>query len=114
MQDREQAYQQAVPDSVGSYTGAALGEVLPWATGIGEARALGLLPTASKTLGKLGLLGGEGAAMSAIQPVTNGGQDYGADKAKQVAIERQSVLSCTGLRLALLQSVAESEMWCST
>jgi len=86
VQDRENAYQQNVPDSTGAYIGAGLGEVLPWATGLGEARALGLLPTASKTLGKLGTCGGEGAAMAAAQPVTNGGQDYAANKAKQVGI----------------------------
>lgn len=86
VKNREQAYQQAVPDSTGSYTGAALGEVLPWATGIGEARALGLLPTATKLTGKLGLLAGEGGAMAAVQPVADGGDNYGSDKAKQVAI----------------------------
>ncbi|WP_448098146.1 hypothetical protein [Luteibacter yeojuensis] len=86
VQDREQAYQQSVPDNYASYAGATIGEVLPWATGLGEARALGLLPTATKTIGKLGLLGGEGATMAAAQPVTNGGDNYAADKAKQVAI----------------------------
>lgn len=86
VQDREQAYQLSVPDNYASYAGATIGEVLPWATGLGEARALGLLPTATKTIGKLGLLGGEGATMAAAQPVTNGGDNYAADKAKQVAI----------------------------
>lgn len=85
-QDRENNYQQSVPDSTGSYLGATLGEVLPWATGLGEARALGMLPTATTAAGKLGLLGAEGAAMGASQPVTDGGSDYGADKAKQIAI----------------------------
>lgn len=86
VQDREQAYQGSVPDSAGSYAGATLGEVLPWATGVGEARALGLLPTATSLGGKLGLLGAEGAAMGATQPITDGGQNYGSEKAKQVAI----------------------------
>lgn len=86
VQDREKAYQQSVPDSTGSYAGASLGEVLPWATGIGEARAIGLLPEATKLGSKLGLLGAEGGAMGATQPVTDGGQNYGSDKAKQVAI----------------------------
>lgn len=84
--DREQAYQGSVPDSAGSYAGATLGEVLPWATGLGEARALGLIPTATNLGGKLGLLGAEGAAMGATQPITEGGQNYGSEKAKQVAI----------------------------
>lgn len=86
IQDREQTYQGSVPDSTGSYAGATLGEVLPWATGLGEARALGLIPTATKLGGKLGLLGAEGAAMGATQPVTDGGQNYASDKAKQVAV----------------------------
>ncbi|SEO74367.1 hypothetical protein SAMN02800692_1853 [Luteibacter sp. UNC138MFCol5.1] len=86
VRDREQAYQDAVPNSAGSYAGAALGEVLPWATGLGEARALGLLPTAAKTAGKLGLLGGEGALMSAAQPVTSGSDGYAGEKAKQVGV----------------------------
>jgi hypothetical protein len=86
VQDRENAYQGSVPDSAGSYAGATIGEVLPWATGLGEARALGLIPTASKLGGKLGLLGAEGAAMGATQPITNGGDNYAADKAKQVAV----------------------------
>lgn len=86
VQDRESAYQGSVPDNASSYAGATIGEVLPWATGVGEARALGLLPTATKVGGKLGLLGAEGAAMGATQPVTNGGDNYAADKAKQVAI----------------------------
>jgi hypothetical protein len=65
VQDRENAYQGSVPDNYASYAGATIGEVLPWATGLGEARALGLLPTATKLGGKLGLLGAEGAAMGA-------------------------------------------------
>ncbi|UPG96335.1 hypothetical protein [Luteibacter aegosomatissinici] len=86
VQDREQAYQQSVPNSVGSYTGATLGEVLPWATGIGEARALGLLPKVSSTAGKLGLLSAEGGLMAATQPIADGGDNYGAEKAKQIAV----------------------------
>lgn len=86
VQDREQAYQGTVPDNYASMAGATIGEVLPWATGLGEARALGLLPTATKLGSKLGLLGAEGAAMGATQPVTEGGQNYATDKAKQIAI----------------------------
>lgn len=71
-----------MPDSTGSYAGATIGEVLPWATGLGEARALGLIPNATKLGGKLGLLGAEGAAMGATQPVTDGGENYASDKAK--------------------------------
>lgn len=43
-QKREQEYQAAIPDNAASYLGAATGEVAPWMLGIGEARALGLLP----------------------------------------------------------------------
>jgi hypothetical protein len=86
VQDREDAYQQTVPNNYASMAGATIGEVLPWATGLGEARALGLLPKVSTTLGKVGLLGAEGAAMGATQPVTDGGQNYVTDKSKQVAI----------------------------
>jgi len=73
VKNREDAYQATVPNSTGSYLGASIGEILPWATGLGEARALGLIPKVTSTAGKLGLLGTEGAVMGATQPVTNGG-----------------------------------------
>ena len=82
--NREQKYQQDTPDSVGSYAGAATGEILPWATGLGEARALGLIPKAASTIGKMATVGSEGALMGALQPVTNG--SFTGEKAKQVGI----------------------------
>lgn len=79
---RERAYQTRTGDTAASYAGAVAGEVLPWMYGVGEARALGLLPKLAKTaevpslLGKVGnvtaktgLLAGEGATMGAAAPV---------------------------------------------
>lgn len=82
--NREQQYQQNVPNSASSYAGAAAGEVLPWLTGIGEARALGVIPKAQTVVGRLGMLATQGAAMGASQPVTGG--DYGTEKAIQTGI----------------------------
>lgn len=63
LKNREDQYQKDVPNSPGAYIGASIGEVAPWAIGLGEARAAGLLPKASSYLGKLGTLGLEGAAI---------------------------------------------------
>jgi hypothetical protein len=88
IQQREADYQQRTPDGAASYGGAAVGEVAPWMTGMGEARALGLLPkieAAGKIalLKKGGLLAAEGGAMGAAQPVTGEG-GYAGQKAMQV------------------------------
>ena len=40
--------------NAGSYAGAAVGEVLPWMVGLGEARTSGLLPKVAKGQGFLG------------------------------------------------------------
>jgi hypothetical protein len=89
IQQREADYQQRTPDGAASYGGAAVGEVAPWMTGMGEARALGLLPkieAAGKIalLKKGGLLAAEGGAMSATQPVTGNG-NFALQKAVQIA-----------------------------
>jgi hypothetical protein len=89
IQQREADYQQRTPDGAASYGGAAVGEVAPWMTGMGEARALGLLPKV-EAAGKLallqkgGLLAAEGGAMSATQPVTGNG-NFALQKAVQIA-----------------------------
>jgi hypothetical protein len=69
---READYQANVPDSGGSYIGATIGEVLPWLTGAGEARAAGVLPQAATKLGKLGLSAAGGSAIGTTQPSTSG------------------------------------------
>ena len=51
-----------------------MGEVLPWLTGVGELRALGILPKATTYAGKLGSLALEGGLIGATQPVTSGPQ----------------------------------------
>lgn len=84
---REASYQAYQGNGPGGYIGAAVGEVAPWATGVGELRAAGLLPTVTATglkgaAIKGGLLGLEGAAMGAATPVTEG--DYAHEKAQQV------------------------------
>ncbi|MES2295351.1 MAG: hypothetical protein V4527_18790, partial [Pseudomonadota bacterium] len=93
---READYQARVPDNAGSYAGAAVGQVAPWMVGLGEARALGLLPKIADAgpglLSKLGnvarkggLLALEGGAIGATQPVTGDGS-YAQQKGSQVAI----------------------------
>lgn len=94
LRQMEADYQARTPDSAGAYAGAAVGEVAPWMTGIGELRALGLLPklSAATTTGgkvanaaaKVGLLAAQGAAMGATAPVTGNGS-YADQKAAQVA-----------------------------
>jgi len=74
VKEREDQYQEAVPTNTASVTGAALGEVLPWLIGLGEARAAGLIPKATTTIQKLGQLAVEGGAIGAAQPVTSGPQ----------------------------------------
>jgi hypothetical protein len=56
IQQREQAYQARTDGNAGSWPGAVMGEVAPWMTGVGEARAAGLLPTIAKTANVSGLL----------------------------------------------------------
>jgi hypothetical protein len=82
---REAAYQTRTDGRLGSYGGAIVGEVLPWMTGVGEARALGLLPKAPNLLQKGALLTGEGALMGAATPVTNG-DNYAGQKSTQVEL----------------------------
>jgi hypothetical protein len=92
---RERDYQARTGDTAASYAGGAIGEVLPWMYGVGEAKALGILPKlkpvsqvsgllgkAGNVAAKTGLLAGEGAAYGAVQPVTDG--DYGRAKLEQV------------------------------
>lgn len=85
MRQREADYQRRTDGNVGSYAGAAAGEVLPWMLGIGALRTAGMLPKATSTLGKTGLLAAEGAAAGAAQPVTGEGS-YGGQKASQVGV----------------------------
>jgi hypothetical protein len=94
LRQREADYQARTPDSVGAYGGAAVGEIAPWMTGVGELRALGLLPKFSEATtvgakvanvaGKAALLSAQGAAMGATAPVTGTGP-YADQKAAQVA-----------------------------
>lgn len=93
---REAAYQARVPDSGAAYAGAAVGEVLPWMTGLGELRAAGILPKiaeagpgllakAANIAKKGGLLALEGGAMGALQPVAGDGP-YAAQKGAQIGV----------------------------
>lgn len=66
------AYQQQIPNSPGAFIGAGMGEIAPWALGIGEARAAGLIPKATSYLGKLRNLALEGGVIGATQPVNTG------------------------------------------
>lgn len=97
--NREKQYQADTPTNAASLTGATVGEVAPWLVGVGELRAAGMLPKAAAIadkaapfvgarvagiLGKAVPLAAEGAAMGAAQPVTDGGADFGTQKALQV------------------------------
>lgn len=91
--EREANYQKRVTGTPASNmagnVGAAVGEVLPWMTGIGELRAAGMLPKITgrglkATAKKGGALAVEGGSIMAVQPVTQG--DYGTEKAQQVAV----------------------------
>lgn len=107
---REQDYQAAIPTSSGAVLGATLGEVAPWAVGLGEARAAGLLPKATGYLGRIGTGAAEGAAMGATQTVTNPQDDaYWLDKLKQMgtgALVGGAIPGTLGAPSALLQSMA--------
>lgn len=94
VRNREANYQartDATPQGkAGSYAGAAVGEVLPWLTGLGALRTAGILPKiagtgAGATAKKGGLLALEGAVMGGARPVTGDGS-YGAQKATQIGI----------------------------
>ena len=87
---READYQARTPTNAASLAGATVGEVAPWMVGIGELRALGLLPKITETgmkgaAQKGGLLALEGAAMGVPQPVTGDGS-YAEQKALQVGV----------------------------
>lgn len=95
LRQREADYQARTDGNAGSYVGAAIGEVAPWMFGIGEARALGLLPKVEKGQGflgkaaelakKTGLLAAEGGTMGLVQPVTGEGS-YGSQKVNQIGV----------------------------
>jgi hypothetical protein len=70
----EKSYQAAVPNNAASYTGAALGQVLPFLTGAGEANAAAEAPAVASKLGVGGnILKGAltGSLVGASQPVTS-------------------------------------------
>lgn len=91
MAQRERDYQASVPNSAGAYTGAVAGEVLPFAATAVAAplKAGGTLlerflakHTGSNIAGKIGSGVGQGVAIGAAAPVTEG--DYGTTKAHQM------------------------------
>jgi hypothetical protein len=82
---REANYQKTVPDNAASYAGATVGEIAPWMYGMGELRAIGAIPEATSTAGKLTSLALEGGTMGGAQPVTANGS-YASQKAAQVGI----------------------------
>ncbi len=81
--DREETYQSGIPTNPGSVAGAIVGEVAPFAAGIGSLRAAGVIPKAETTLQKLGQLAVEGGAIGAAQPALGDGS-FAAQKALQV------------------------------
>lgn len=81
---REQTYQDATAGNAGSYVGATVGEIAPWLVGVGELRALGMLPKATTLGQRLAPAIAEGATIGAAQPVTDG--NFASGKAEQVGI----------------------------
>ena len=90
--NREQQYQQVVPDSAGIDTGAVVGSVAPYliggVPGLLEKAGTGvasLLPEATPAILKTAASGAtQGAIASGVQPVTSG--DFGSGKATQLEI----------------------------
>ena len=89
--DNEKQYQANTPDSVGSYTGAAIGDIAPFMIG-GAAKGLqkigssvaGLADKAIPTFAAQALGGvAQGAALGAASPVTSSG-DYWQNKTNQL------------------------------
>lgn len=74
---READYQARTEGNLGASAGGAVGMVAPAVVGVGALRAASLLPKVTSTMGKVGLLAGEGAAMAAAQPVTQEGEYWG-------------------------------------
>jgi hypothetical protein len=100
---RETNYQATVPTDKASIAGATTGEVLPWMVGIGEAKALGLIPEATTYGGKIlqgALTGGGIAATNPVATPIGDGQPklsdlitgqqplptYWEDKLKQIGL----------------------------
>ena len=88
MQQREANYQKEVPDSAASYAGATIGEVAPFMLSA-PAKALSYVGDLAKiekapALANALLRGGaQGAAIGAVQPVSQEG-DYFGNKANQI------------------------------
>lgn len=97
---REQQYQQQVPNSPGAYAGAAVGEVAPWVTGLGELRAIGAIPEATSAIGRVASLAAEGGTMGAVQPVTNS-DNYALSKGEQTAVGAVTAPALVGAGKAL-------------
>lgn len=84
----EKSYQAAVPNNAASYTGAALGQVLPFLTGAGEANAAAEAPAIASKLGVGGnIVKGAvtGGLVGASQPVVNPG-NFATQKAEQTGL----------------------------
>lgn len=82
-QQREQQYQAGTPTNIGSLAGAAVGEVVPWITGVGELRAAGAIPQATNIAGKIATGALEGGAIGAAQPVTSADGSFAKQKLLQ-------------------------------
>lgn len=82
-QQREQQYQAGTPTNIGSLAGAAVGEVVPWITGVGELRAAGAIPQATNIAGKIATGSLEGGAIGAAQPVTSADGSFAKQKLLQ-------------------------------
>lgn len=95
IQQREQRYQQAVPDNAASYAGAAVGQVAPFLAAGGTqlltkgaqlgSRVASAIGQGGRALPAIGTAGGSatlGGLTALASPVL--GNDYGAEKAQQV------------------------------
>lgn len=102
VQQREQNYQAAVPNTPAAYAGAAAGEILPFlgtgaATGLRAAADAGGslaarlgagagLQTAGRAAGAVAGNAGLGALAGTVAPVIDGGQNFDQSKLQQVGI----------------------------
>ncbi|GAA0696415.1 lytic transglycosylase domain-containing protein [Dyella marensis] len=93
LQNWENAYQAQTPTNAASVVGAGGGQVIPLMAGgagqkLAEAGdyAASLIPKLPQALRPYVSAAGQGAALGAIQPVTDGSGSFGADKLHQVEL----------------------------
>jgi hypothetical protein len=98
LQDQEKQYQADTEGSMAAGVGRVGAGALPFMLSGGQSASP---QVAASMLRQMGQNAGKGAAFSVAQPVTNGGDNYLADKAKQAAIGAVSSAAVTPLAAGL-------------